>query len=89
MPDPQPEPRPERTPEDLDEAERARGLRKLSRLLQAGGVVFLVVVSLGLLPEILAERAPALSRALSLAMWIVAPVLTLGLVVLTALRLRR
>jgi hypothetical protein len=89
MPDPHPEPRPERTPEDLDEAERARGLRKLSRLLQAGGVVFLVVVSLGLLPEIFAERAPALSRALSLAMWIVAPVLTLGLVVLTALRLRR
>jgi hypothetical protein len=75
--------------EELSEAERGRALRKLSRLLQAGGMVFLAVVSLGLLPAVLSTVWPALGRAATFAIWVVAPTIPIGLLVFAALRLRR
>lgn len=81
---------PERDPAaDLTEEERARARRTLARRLQAGGIVFLVVVSLGLLPSILARTWPALGAPASVAAWLVAPAITVGLLVFAALRLRR
>jgi hypothetical protein len=89
VPDPEGGERPERTPGDIDEAERARATRTLVRRLQLGGIVFLAVVSLGLLPAALAAVSPALGRAASGAAWVVAPLLTVALLVFAALRLRR
>lgn len=78
-----------RDPGGFDEAERARAVRTLSRRLQAGGLVFLAVVSLGLLPSVLSSVSPALGRSASIAAWIVAPLASLALLVFAALRLRR
>jgi hypothetical protein len=83
-------PGPERDPAaDLTEEERARIRRTLARRLQAGGIVFLVVVSLGLVPSILARAWPSLGGPASVAAWLVAPAITVGLLVFAALRLRR
>ncbi len=73
----------------LTEAERARAVRTLVRRLQAGGIVFLAVVCLGFLPAVIATEWPALGRAATFAIWIVAPALPIGLLVFAALRLRR
>jgi hypothetical protein len=89
VPDPEGGPRPERTPGDLTEAERARGARTLVRRLQLGGIVFLAVVALGLLPTALGAVSPALGRAVAGAAWIVGPLLALALLAFAALRLRR
>lgn len=74
---------------EAEEAERARRARRVLFLLQAGGVVFLAVVALGLLPRILSAVSPALGRSAAEAVWIVAPLLGLGLLAFAALRLRR
>ena len=58
------------------------------RLLQLGGLVFLAVVSLGLLPRALRDSHPEAARAISVAAWFVAPALGIGLLLLSALRLR-
>jgi hypothetical protein len=84
--DPLPE---ERTPADITEEERKRALRRLVRLLQVGGITFLVVVVLGLLPGALAKISPELGALGSKASWVLAPVLPIVLLVFAALRLRR
>jgi hypothetical protein len=76
-------------PPDEDDPERARRLQRLSRYVQAGGVVFLAVVSLGLLPTILAASSPALGERAAMAVWLVAPAIPVGLLVVAALRLPR
>ena len=86
---PRPPDRDPRDPSGFDEKERARARGILSRRLQAGGIVFLVVVSLGLLPRVLGAVSPALGRAAGAAVWVVAPLLVVGLLVFAALRLRR
>lgn len=78
-----------RDPGGFAEEERARAVRTLSRRLQAGGAVFLAVVSLGLLPAVLSSVSPGLGRAASVAAWIAAPAVGLALLVFAALRLRR
>ncbi len=84
------EPRPDEDPAaGLSDEERARIARRLSRLLQAGGAAFLAVVSLGLLPGILSTSSPALGRAASIAVWVIAPAVPIALLVFAALRLRR
>jgi hypothetical protein len=75
-------------PEEPDQ-ERARRLRRVARMLQAGGIAFLVVVSLGLLPTIASSVSPALGRWLSVAVWFAAPAVGVGLLVVAAVRLRR
>jgi hypothetical protein len=89
VPDPERGARPERTPDDLSEEERARAARKLVARLQVGGIVFLGVVALGLLPAALAAVSPPLGRAATAAAWVIAPLVTVGLLVFAALRLRR
>ncbi len=71
------------------EAERARRLRRLSALLQAGGIVFLAVVSLGLLPTILAASYPAAGEEAAVAIWVLAPAVPIALLVVAAFRLPR
>ncbi len=85
---------PERGPEhdpaaELTEEERARATRRLVHRLLAGGIVFLAVVVLGVLPAALSRMSPALGRAAAVAAWFVAPSLGLGLLVFALLRLRR
>jgi hypothetical protein len=75
------------TPEQ--EAERARRLRRLSTLVQAGGAVFLAVATLGLLPRIVSAWFPAFGPKASVAVWFLAPAVTIALLVVAALRLRR
>ena len=89
MPDPRPGERPERTPDDLDDEERARATRTLVTRLQLGGIVFLAVVVLGVLPATLSAVSPSLGRAAFGAAWVIAPLLAVGLLVFAALRLRR
>jgi hypothetical protein len=89
VPDPERGARPERTPGDISDEERARASRKLVARLQVGGIVFLGVVLLGLLPSALSAVSPALGRAASGAAWVIAPLVTVGLLVFAALRLRR
>lgn len=71
------------------EAERARRLRRFSAFAQAGGAAFLAVVSLGLLPTILAGAYPAAGEELAVAVWIAAPAIPIALLVVAAFRLPR
>jgi hypothetical protein len=75
------------TPE-LD-AERARRRRRFSAYAQAGGAAFLAVVSLGLLPSIVASAYPAAGERLAVAVWVAAPALPIALLVVAAFRLPR
>ncbi len=89
MPRPDPE-RHARDPwEQLTPEERTRAKRRLLHRLQAGGIVFLAVVVLGLLPAAIAKVAPELGRSAAVVVWFVAPVLGAALVVFALLRLRR
>ncbi len=81
---------PDRDPwSELTEEERRRATRTLVRRIQAGGLAFLAVVCLGLLPAVLSAEWPALGRAASVAVWFVAPAIPVALLVFAALRLRR
>ena len=71
------------------DAERARRLRRFSAWAQAGGIGFLAVVSLGLLPSIIAAAYPALGERAALAVWIAAPAIPIALLVVAAFRLPR
>lgn len=87
------EQRPDREPElprlDEEDPERARRLRRFWNLVQAGGIVFLAVAALGLIPAIVSGTFPALGARLSVLVWIVAPALPIALLVVAAVRLRR
>ncbi len=86
----QPQRAPEQDPAaELTEEERARATRRLVHRLLWGGIVFLAVVVLGLLPAALATAWPAAARAASVAVWLVAPALGIALLVFALLRLRR
>ncbi len=86
----EPPAQPEHDPfDELTEEERARAKRTLVHRLLAGGIVFLAVVVLGLLPAALSRMAPELGRIAAIAAWFVAPVLGMGLLVFALLRLRR
>lgn len=73
----------------LSEAERRRAVRALVRRLQVGGIAFVAVVCLGLLPAVLGAERPGLGRAATIAVWVVAPAIPIALLVFAALRLRR
>lgn len=73
----------------LTDEERARAVRRLVRRLQAGGIAFLAVVCLGFLPAVLSTEWPALGRAATFAIWIVAPAIPIGLLAYAAFRLPR
>lgn len=81
---------PERDPAaGLSDAERARATRRLVNRLLVGGIAFLTVVVLGMLPALLAKESPALGRAASIAAWFVAPAIGVAVLVFAALRPRR
>ena len=71
------------------EAERARRRRRFFAWAQAGGIAFLAVVSLGLLPTILAAVYPAAGERAAIAVWIAAPAISIALLVVAAFRLPR
>jgi hypothetical protein len=81
----------ELTAEELEEleAERARRLRRFAAYAQAGGLAFLAVVSLGLLPTILAASYPAAGERAAVLVWVVTPAIPIALLVVAALRLPR
>ncbi len=82
---------PEREPAPTEEDERARArrLRWFSRFAQAGGIAFLAVVSLGLLPTIISASYPALGAKVAVAVWVLAPAVPIALLVVAAFRLPR
>ncbi len=88
-----PRPDPDRSARDpwaeLTDEERARAKRTLLHRLQAGGLAFLAVVVLGLLPAALSAASPSLGRIAQVAVWFVAPAIPVGLLVFALLRLRR
>jgi hypothetical protein len=71
------------------EAERARRARRFWAYAQAGGIAFLAVVSLGLLPAILSASYPAAGERAAVLVWIVTPAIPITLLVVAALRLPR
>lgn len=71
------------------EAERARRARRFSSFAQAGGLAFLAVVSLGLLPTILSASYPAAGEQAAVLVWVVAPAVPIALLVVAALRFPR
>ncbi len=75
--------------EDLTDEERARASARLVHRLLVGGIAFLAVVVLGMLPALLSKESPALGRTAALGIWIVAPAIPLGLLVVAGMRLRR
>ena len=75
-------------PEALDR-ERKRRLRRFLLWAQAGGLVFLAVATLGLLPRIIASALPAAGPTVAVAVWVIAPALSIALLVVAAFRMRR
>ncbi len=73
---------------ELD-AERTRRARRFAAYAQAGGLVFLAVVSLGLLPAILSASYPAAGEKAAVLVWILTPAIPIALLVVAALRLPR
>ena len=73
---------------ELD-AERARRARRFAAYAQAGGIAFLAVVALGLLPTILAASYPAAGEKAAIAIWVAAPAIPIALLVVAAFRLPR
>jgi hypothetical protein len=71
------------------EAERVRRVRRFSAYAQAGGLAFLAVVSLGLLPTILGASDPAAGARLAILVWVLGPAIPIGLLVVAAFRLPR
>ncbi len=80
---------PERPESPEEAAERVRRLRRFSTWAQAGGIVFLAVVSLGLLPTVIGAAFPALGPKAALAAYVLAPAIPIALLVVAAIRLRR
>lgn len=74
---------------DKDDPDAARRLRRTWQAVQAGGIAFLAVALLGLLPTIIYAWFPALGPQAAVAVWIVAPAIPIALLVLAALRLPR
>jgi hypothetical protein len=80
----------DREPDDRDLEYARRRLRTALGFLQLGGLAFLAVVAIGLLPRLLAGRPPAAaSGALQLAAVAAAAVVAIGSVALGIRRLRR
>ncbi len=80
---------PERQPAEPDEAEQARRVRRYSAYAQAGGAAFLAVVSLGLLPTIIASSFPALGAKAAVVVWVLAPAIPIALLIVAAFRFPR
>jgi hypothetical protein len=81
---------PERDPAaGLTGEERARATARLVHRLLAGGIAFLVVVVLGMLPAALSSWWPEAGRAAAVAVWFVAPALGVALLVFAVARRRR
>ncbi|HEX9401440.1 MAG TPA: hypothetical protein VF912_15125 [Anaeromyxobacter sp.] len=82
---------PEPEPVLTEEEERARvlRLRRFWGYVQAGGIVFLAVVALGLLPTIISASYPALGAKVAVAVWVLAPAVPIALLVVAAFRIRR
>ncbi len=64
-------------------------LRKAGGWLQAGGLVLVVILLLGVLPALLAKDWPEAGRLVAAARWIAAPVLVLCLLAIAVQRFRR
>jgi hypothetical protein len=71
------------------EAERARRARRFWAYAQAGGITFLAVVSLGLLPSILSASYPAAGERAAILVWVLVPAIPIALLVVAAFRLPR
>ncbi len=80
--------RPDEPPEISDE-ERARIRRAIGRRMLWGGIAFLAVVVLGMVPGIVNRVSPAAARVTAVAAWIVAPLIAIAVLVVAALKLRR
>ena len=76
-------------PPEIPDDERRRITGAILRRVQWGAAVFLVVVTLGALPEVLSRRWPAAGLFAAKAIWIVAPALTIAMLVVAAFRMRR
>ncbi len=80
---------PEREPPRLDDEERARVAARIFRWIQAGGIAFLAVLMLGMLPRILARAFPGLGDAAAGPLMLLAFAVPIVLLVVAAIRLRR
>jgi len=72
-----------------EEVARALRARRFWAAAQAGGIAFLAVTSLGLLPNIVSRWFPALGPLASVVVWIAAPAISITLLVVFARRLPR
>lgn len=80
---------PDREPDDRDLENARRRLRTAIGFLQLGGIAFAAVVAIGLLPRIIAARAPGAMDALQLAAVSSAVLVAVGAVALGIARVRR
>jgi hypothetical protein len=83
------DPAPDREPPELDEDERRRQLARFSRWAQAGGIAFLAVISLGMLPRILAVVFPGLGDVAAVPVMLLAIAVPIFLLIVAAFRLPR
>ncbi len=75
--------------EGLTDEERARASARLVQRLLVGGIAFLAVVVLGMLPAALSKESPSLARLASTGAWVLAPAIGIAVLVFAALRPRR
>ena len=64
-------------------------LRRAGGWLQAGGLVLVAVLLLGVLPALLARISPEAARLVAAGRWVAAPVLVVGLLAIAVARFRR
>ena len=81
---------PQPPPNDVElREERERRLRRFSSWAQAGGLVFLAVVTLGLIPGVIEDAVPAAGPTAAVVIWVLAPAVPITLLVVAAFRFRR
>jgi cytochrome bd-type quinol oxidase subunit 2 len=76
-------------PPELDEEERARRAARFLAWAQAGGLVFLAVIAMGMLPRVLSEVFPGLGEIAAVPVMLVAIAVPIFLLMVAAFKLPR
>jgi hypothetical protein len=83
------DPRENPGPSEPDDAERARRLARFSAWAQAGGLTFLAVIAMGMLPRVLSAVFPGLGEIAAVPAMLIAIAIPIFLLMVAAFKIPR